>query len=456
MSSKHGFNLDISGVAGFFGGDVSVSAMATVHIYRGRKWLGWYNQPGSYEIAKRYGQLSRARFWDALYPGVNVDPAALFGLDGTVGPKFIGPKSDTVLSGTTHVAHLFAKECESTRPRMLPPGIPMRLRNSGFVTIANLTYTPPFDTVPTQKRDLTTTLACLPIFTSIGACVGCAAIRDWYCFAIILLGIISSGLSCLVIGMGTLKFSHPTPANGVPPGDGILDCKSTDSLVILKGPEGAVNSITRGHFSLDYSSKPEYHTIGVCSLLLTLQFVVQLILVPQATLHGQLFFLASLICAWAYNSYLSSFDRESIQRNILCEEVLRVAPEQLEKYHLGTRTAMVTFALLLVAPAETHALRRVLDDLIPNNTAVWRHWKSEVLRCVEEAFDQDAVTFTFDFKPPAEAFPPEAQWLLNTLFRDADTAAAMYGLYQQGRNAPDIPSKDNTPSYIGDAALQYA
>lgn len=66
--SKTQFDLDISGVAGFFGGDVSVSAMATVHIYEGRKWLGWYNQPGSYEIAKRYGQLSRSRFWTLFTP----------------------------------------------------------------------------------------------------------------------------------------------------------------------------------------------------------------------------------------------------------------------------------------------------------------------------------------------------------------------------------------------------
>ena len=88
-SGTNGFSLDISGVAGFFGGDASVSAMATVHIYEGRKWLGWYNQPGSYEIARRYGQLSRSRLWDALYPGVNVDPAVLFEFDGTpVAPLF--------------------------------------------------------------------------------------------------------------------------------------------------------------------------------------------------------------------------------------------------------------------------------------------------------------------------------------------------------------------------------
>ncbi|OBZ66307.1 hypothetical protein A0H81_13874 [Grifola frondosa] len=86
-SAKLSVTLDSSGVAGFFGGDEAVSAMATVHVYGGRKWLGWYNSPGSYEIAKRYGQLANSRFWDGLFPGINVDPAQLFELDGYKGPN---------------------------------------------------------------------------------------------------------------------------------------------------------------------------------------------------------------------------------------------------------------------------------------------------------------------------------------------------------------------------------
>ena len=77
--STSDLNLDISGVAGFFGGDVAVSAMGTVHVYQRRKWLGWYNSPGSYEIAKRYGQLGTSRFWDGLLrspPGADPSGAA--------------------------------------------------------------------------------------------------------------------------------------------------------------------------------------------------------------------------------------------------------------------------------------------------------------------------------------------------------------------------------------------
>ncbi|OJT14206.1 hypothetical protein TRAPUB_9317 [Trametes pubescens] len=439
---KSGFDLDISGVAGFFGGDVSVSAMATVHVYEGRKWLGWYNQPGSYEIAKRYGQLSRSRFWDALYPGANVDPAVLFEFDGKQGPKFTASQSGTVLPKTTHVARLFAEECKDVPITSLPSLVEMRRTTPGSVTIANLTHTPHREETPRQQRDTASALACIPILISLGACVGCVMIRDWYAFACILLGIVSSGLSCFVIGMGTLKFKHPDPAPGAPAGDGVLESGSTE-LVILKGPEGAVNAITRGQFTLDYDSKPAYHNIGLCSMLLTLQFVVQLLLIPQSEVHGQLFFLATLFFSWVYNSYLSSLDRENIQRAILRDQVLQYTPGQLEKYELGTRTSMVTFALLLLAPAKKPSLKRVLDDLLPNDTEVWGWWKSEVLRCIDAEF-HEGTDFQFTFGLPAATGPAEST-LLDTLYKDARAAAVMYNAYRKGRIiASPLPSRSNT------------
>ena len=79
---KSSFTLDSSGVAGFFGGDGAVSGMATVNLIPNRRWGGWYNSPGSYEIAKQYGQLANSRFWDGLFPGGKHDPARLFELDG--------------------------------------------------------------------------------------------------------------------------------------------------------------------------------------------------------------------------------------------------------------------------------------------------------------------------------------------------------------------------------------
>ncbi|THU96848.1 hypothetical protein K435DRAFT_858112 [Dendrothele bispora CBS 962.96] len=76
------FNLDTSDVAGFFGGEEASSAMNTVHLYQGRKWLGWYNSPGGYTVAKHYGRLARASLWIGLYPEARLDPVELPELRG--------------------------------------------------------------------------------------------------------------------------------------------------------------------------------------------------------------------------------------------------------------------------------------------------------------------------------------------------------------------------------------
>ncbi|KAJ8593139.1 hypothetical protein M405DRAFT_701365, partial [Rhizopogon salebrosus TDB-379] len=68
------FTLNFSGVAGFFGGDEAVQAMKTIHLYKARRWTGWYNAPGSFTIAKCLGPIANSRFWNALFPGPNENP----------------------------------------------------------------------------------------------------------------------------------------------------------------------------------------------------------------------------------------------------------------------------------------------------------------------------------------------------------------------------------------------
>ncbi|KAI0644188.1 hypothetical protein C8Q79DRAFT_132869 [Trametes meyenii] len=426
---RRDFNLDISGVAGFFGGNVSVSAMATVHVYRGRMLLGWYNQPGSYEIAQQYGQLSRSRFWDALYPGVNVDPAVLFEYDGTEGPKFTAVHSGTALSKTGHVANLLLEECSKleTVAEKTPS---MRTTTPGFVSIVNLPHVPEQTERPRLKRywHATTFFAFLAMLSSFTTCAVCGFIGDWFCFASILIGIVSSGISCLVIGMGTLTFHHPEAAPGAPRGDGLLDSGAAD-LVVIKGPEDAVNSITRGRFSLDYAYAPQYHAIGCCSVLLTLQFIAQLLLIPQGTIHGQLLFLASLAGSWVYNSALSSLDKRAIQGGILVRDVLRI-PEGsgcMQRYELGTRSSTAVFTLLLLAPAPRDDLEKMLNELLPNNTPTWETLKTQVLDDIEDRFSHgDTQDFHFTF-PTASG---EDAKLLETLHGDAAAAAETYRIYR--------------------------
>ncbi|KAI0747797.1 hypothetical protein C8Q80DRAFT_1168534 [Daedaleopsis nitida] len=419
-------NLDISGVAGFFGGDVAVSAMATVHVYQGRRWLGWYNSPGSYEIAKRYGQLGRSRFWDGLYPGINVDPAVLFELDGSNGPKYRAVHSGTVIGKTGHLAHLFLQECKQIhvpRAHELPY---TRVTTPFCVTVAELSHEPACEMHPRLVRDSTSPLALIPISASLLTAAACAVYRDWFSFSMIVLGMVSSGLSCYVVGTGTFTFSHPAPAPGAPRGDGVLEGK--DEIVVLKGPEGAVNPITRGYFSLQYSSEPEYHNIGICSMLLTIQFLAQLLIVPQGEIFGQIMFLSSLAVSWCYNSYLSSLDKESIQRRILFQQVLN--SPVMRKYKLGTRTIMAVFVLLVLSPADDQSLRTILDDLLPNETRVWRLWKDTVLHKIRSLADSDKAgpyPFRFDEEMSAsEGFEVNDRVLLSTLYQDAVTAYTAY------------------------------
>ncbi|TBU24899.1 hypothetical protein BD311DRAFT_629592, partial [Dichomitus squalens] len=121
---------------------------------------------------------------------------------------------------------------------------------------------------------------------------------------------------------------------------------------------------------------------GCCALLLTVQFFVQLLLIPQGTLFGQIMFISTLALSWGYNSYLSSVDREDIQTDILIESVLRLTlDERARKYDFKSRTGMVVFACL-ATPYETDRpppdRMKILNALLLNDTRMWKQWKQVV------------------------------------------------------------------------------
>lgn len=406
------FSLNTSGVAGVFGGEEAVATMATVHVYEHRKWLGWYNSPGSYTVAKRYGLLANSRFFSGIFPGIHTDPATLFELDGWRGPKFRAAHSGSILDETGHLASLFLKEC-SDLPADAVPG---RQTKQIGVTVAELHHVPEEHMYPQPLDMASPIVALIPITVSIGTSVTCAYFHDWFSFSMILLGTIASGVSCLVIGSGKLTFTHPKAADGCPPGDGVL---GTDKeIAVLRGPEGAVNCITRGKFSLLFSSEPHYDNIGWCSVLLMIQFVGQLLLIPQGSLFGQSLFLASLAVSWAYNLWLSALDKEKIQRAMLMTRVLR--RPKMKRYLLGTRTSMAVFVTLLLKPEEP---RLILDHLISNDTPLWNSFK--------ETISQRLCTMEKEklhFDPPDQHRPSTVsdEKLWRTLYGDAQSAYKAY------------------------------
>ncbi|KAG9310364.1 hypothetical protein JVU11DRAFT_9497 [Chiua virens] len=404
---KSHFTLDTSGVSGFFGGDEAIYAMATVHIYRGRQWLGWYNTPGSYQIAKQYGLVAKSVIFKGLFPGVRIDPARIFEFDGWQGPRFQAVDSGTIMDSTGHLASILMKECASIPAK----SIPGREGSSVGVTIVKLNTVPDKTVVPKRIFASSPFLAIIPISVSLATCVACAVYKDWYSFSLILWGMLSNGISCLVIGLGSLCFTHHIPAGGCPRGDGILG--SGKELVLLQGEEGAVNSITIGRFSLEFPSECYEDYIGYCSILLAIQFIAQLFLIPQGSLFGQIMFITSLGVSWIYNMCLAAFDRERIQQRILLDDVL--GRPTMTKYILDSRTAAVVFLLCVLSPENP---KKILDAYLPNDTKVWRAWKEVV---VQRLLQKRALRFEeTDWK--LAGYSAKDQELLQALYGDAQVA----------------------------------
>ncbi|KAF9226897.1 hypothetical protein BS17DRAFT_510735 [Gyrodon lividus] len=415
------FTLDASGVAGFFGGEEAISAMATVHLYRGRRWLGWYNSPGSYTVARRFGQLANSRFWDGLFPGPNESPAISFGLDGKPGPRYVASVSGTEMQ-TGHLGYLAMERSKDEKKEVVIDG---RKTAPSTVTLLELKDVKYDGSVPQQNVGYAI-LALVPIATSVATCIMCAMVADWYCFSMILLGIISSGLASLVIGSGKVSLeSVRAPAPGAPPGDGMLI--GGNAVVVVKGAEKDVNAITKGKFLLDIGGRPTYNEIGMCSLLLVIQFLLQLLLIPQGSLFGQIMFVASLGVSWVYNSYLSSLEKEKIQAKILFKKLGRPA---MQKFCLGTRTSMTVFTCLLVCdgmdnPHDAVDPDKILREFIRNDTAVWQRWRGKVIQQIRDSRSRSLSFLELD-QDVHSKFSESDVKLLTTLLGDAKSAFEGY------------------------------
>ena len=423
------FSLDMSGVIALIGGDDAVSAMATVHIYGNSRWLGWYNSPGSFQIAKRLRSFARSASFGSIFGGslspkflsnsVHMDPTALLELDSCKGPKFQAAYSGTVIEETGYLAALFMKECAACNWK--GKVVPGRMTQPIGITIAELGQAPASEMRPARSSTLATLFASVPIVVSVGTCALCALCEDWYASLLILVGIIASGVSCFVLGLAEFSFTHPEPAKGSPAGDGILG--SDKEIVLLKGTESAVNSITRGRFSLRFLSEGHYNLIQWCSFLFFIQCITQLLLIPQASLFGQIMFLTSLGVSALYNIWISS-DKEKIHRKFLFDRVLE--NPSLTKYTLGTHTTAVVFTLLVLRSQNPTGL---LNELLPNDTKVWRQWKATILELLRHPSDKSLL---FETKVGAlDGFTQQEQDLLELLYDDARAAYNGYSHYLQ-------------------------
>ncbi|KAG2752442.1 hypothetical protein P692DRAFT_20830438 [Suillus brevipes Sb2] len=604
------FSLNVSGVAGFFGGDEAISAIQTIHHYKARRFLGWYNSPGSWNVGKKFGKLAKSRFWDGLFPGPDEEPAKFFELDGKQGPKYVASRSGSILEHTGHLAYLIMQKSKEELGKQVKGRITKR--NKVTIIKTQLVFEPAQEETPKEtpkdeeespkethkeeeelyedthedekeapreepsrvippRRGHHTLVAILPIAVSFTACALCGWTNDWFCFSMILLGIVSSGVSSLVIGSARLKLQGVNSAPTAPPGDGML--MDGDDIVLLLGKEEDVATITRGRFILEYdpwvrwrskqekrkrsvpgdgmrsfksdchseaekgqddsgpkqvtasqkqiaasqkqvavpikqsatspkpgeepgeepsekrseeagedpsekpseepdeessekpsekpseepdeepsekpgeelSEKPveepirdEYAAIGLCSLLLVIQLLGQLLLIPQGTLFGQIMFLSSFAASWTYNLYLSSIDNEYIQERLILKE-LHLEQKHMQTYVFGTRTTAAVFACLMLQPTDnvTHKYvaaakwkdlgfepESIIRNFIPNDTQVWVTWRKKVLEVMRmRDGSQDTCRGLLQMSSEdKEKFEPADKQLLRRLLKDARIA----------------------------------
>ncbi|KAF9558455.1 hypothetical protein CPC08DRAFT_614848, partial [Agrocybe pediades] len=117
--------------------------------------------------------------------------------------------------------------------------------------------------------------------------------------------------------------------------------------------------------------------IGISSLALTLQFLVQLFVIPQGKLFGQIMFLSTFAVFWVFNAYLASIDREALQKRILLSALghPKAWKIRVPKY--------IMVAVLLTILSGSKDPRAILNTMIPNDTVAWRLLKDIVVESIE-------------------------------------------------------------------------
>ena len=232
--------------------------MGTAYLIPKRRWLGWYNAPGAYEVAKQYSGLAKSHLFNALFPGSDRDPARILMVDGQVGPEYTPLYSPTIKAPSSigHLGSLIARKASQMPVTVLDSGTKRTI--DARVTFVKLRRIPgeldELELFPSSSIIFTV----ITILISVGGCISCALVTDWFSFASIALGIIANGVACGVIGSRKLylKFNPPAPSKAYTPGDVLL--RTDTNIIVLVGFEGMVRPFTHGRFVLRFAEMPPF------------------------------------------------------------------------------------------------------------------------------------------------------------------------------------------------------
>ncbi|KAG1873062.1 hypothetical protein DFJ58DRAFT_741730 [Suillus subalutaceus] len=410
LSWSH-FNLDFaSGIAIFFGGKAALSALALQPLY-GRIWHGWYNAPGCHaivwELVRTLLQGSVSSYSERL--------SLSLGLDGKKGPKYIASRSGTVMQHTRHLAYVLnnskwrGNECKPVVVGERRSPTPMQLIIVDLkkkVLTGNNTLPP--------RSSLHSSLPIIASATSIVACAICASVDDWLSFKMILLGIVSSGITSFIMCTAKITLERLKPADGVPPGDGML--LSDNRIVILRGNEEDVNAVTKGKLRLKL--KGGGYTLLPCAFIALSQVTLQLVFMPFGSLPGQLMFLLSLLVSGGCNLYLSAKE-DDVQSSALI--TLLNTPE-VKTYEASSRASAAVLACLALCWESGTPPKQILKEIVPIEPRVWKAW-SEFL---EENIRKKSTHFMYgDNESTGDLDNREGKLLLDLI----DDAHAAYDQY---------------------------
>lgn len=380
---------------GLIGGQQALFVMAMIPAYRGRRWLGWYNNPGSLDIARRLIDLNTSF---KKLPYVERPSAALFGLDNATGPEFVSAFSGTNVQ-TGHLGYLILqriKEIASKVHQIEGMSIDPVVVNLLEVDPRMIDLEQPL--LLSEPHITHTLLALIPITTSIITCLLCCFVSDWHMFSVILAGIFTSGFASMVIGSAKLVLQGPSPtqsAEGAPPGNCMAISEGT--VIVVRGSDQAMNVITRGRFQLQGGGFWQI-MIQYCAVFYLAEAIAQFFLIPHGTLFGQIMFLVSLCVSKLYSNYLVMYKKGRLQAEVLFK---KLEEPRVQKFLVGSRTTMAVFVCLLLFH-DTHHLAspplyyRILMTALPNDTVVWRRWQEKVANQLQSKNDESLRYLEFD------------------------------------------------------------
>ncbi|KAI8582643.1 hypothetical protein K450DRAFT_226287 [Umbelopsis ramanniana AG] len=394
------FTLDLSGVAAIVGGDEAVAATIAAYTTGNSWFVGGYPTPGAYVVAKFFGRTLHGSWWNGVFPGDRTDLATAFRLHGPSKFHYYGIKSGSQLPPFSNIPDCLInekllqkiKDNEELVAKGQPSNIDLKefkgrihnITKKGergtdclmYIFTAENGWQNGDEVNVTPNRIHMIVGLCASLLNA-GICVVLALMNDWFAFSIIILGMLVNFLfmgtvsSCKI----TVKKHNIKEPKTIPPGHGIFSHKDNNVIMAIFGDEISVNSITKTRLEVGPKRKSSNFKLGICCITMYMLFLAQLIIPAQASLMGQIFFLASLLIGWFSNAYYSSLDATKAQRQIVKENCGAKAVAVLR----GNRTS-VFLTLAILARMEDVCLRGVYPPLLGDSDA----WKS-AMTCIADS-----------------------------------------------------------------------